>query len=250
MYILNILQPLEQFSLQIVYKFLSIEFTNFFIYWCIVLFILSILFIFPLHFLKIIPNSLHLIIKNLYSFILNLFYQQTNNFTALQYFPLIFCIFLIILFSNLLGLTPFGFTLTSHLFVTAFMSISIFLGITILGFINNKFIFFTYFVPSGVSNKGLLYFLICIEVVSYIIRPLSLAIRLFANMLAGHTLLFILTGFVIQIAQKKILFFIFLPLIIIFLVFFLELAIAFIQAYVFTILLIIYLNDIYNIGSH
>jgi ATP synthase subunit 6 len=245
-----VMQPLEQFVIQIILNFYGVILTNLLVYFGLVILIILVYFIYPLVIYKKIPNSLQLLVQDIYKFILSLFYQQTNNYTCLQYLPLILSIFVIILISNLLGLTPFGFTITSHLYITAFISISIFFGVTLLGFINNKFNFLKYFVPSGVSNKLLLYFLIGIEVISYIIRPLSLAIRLFANMLAGHTSLFILSGFAIQISQKKILFLIVIPIIVILLVFFLELAIAFIQAYVFTILLIIYINEIYNVNSH
>ena len=248
--LINKSQPLEQFAIQIILNCYGFFINNLVIYFNLIVILIIFYFIYPLFNYKKIPNNLQLFSQDIYKFLITLFYQQTNNFTSLQYFPLISSIFLIILISNLLGLTPFGFTITSHLYITAFISVSIFFGITLLGFINNKFNFFKYFVPSGVSNKTLLYFLIGIEIISYIIRPLSLAIRLFANMLAGHTLLFILSGFAIQISKKKVLYLVFIPISIILLVFFLELAIAFIQAYVFTILLIIYINEIYNVNSH
>lgn len=245
-----LLQPLEQFSINLLYYWGFIEITNFLVFLFIIIIIIFFFFLFPLFFYRVIPNKIQQSLLEIFKFALNLFRQQTGNYTAMRYFPLIFCIFIIILISNILGLVPFGFTITSHVYVTAFFSISLFLGITFIGFINNQFSFFNFFIPKGIDNRGLLYYLVCIEVFSYLIRPLSLGIRLFANMLAGHTLLFILSGFVIKIPKKSIIFLVFLPLLVIILVVFLEIAIALIQAYVFTILLSIYINDIYNIGNH
>lgn len=104
------------------------------------------------------------------------------------------------------------------------------------------------FVPKDIDNKALKYFLVIIEIVSYIIRPFSLAIRLFANMLAGHTLLYILNTFLVYVITKKWFLVFIIPFVVIFMVFILEVANAFIQAYVFTTLLVIYINDIYNVS--
>jgi F-type H+-transporting ATPase subunit a len=165
-----------------------------------------------------------------------------------RYFPLIFLVFFTILCANFLGLVPFSFTLTSQLYFTFLLAFSLFLGVIIRGIVIYKTNFIKLFIPSGVSNIGLLLFITLIEVVSYSIRPFSLSIRLFANMLAGHTLLYILGNFGFNLAYKHIISIILIPFIIILLIFLLEIGIAFIQAYVFTILLIIYLNDIYNLG--
>lgn len=247
---MGLYQPLEQFSINLLYSLWFFEFTNFLIYLVFIILIIMFFFIYPLFFYKIIPNKIQQILLEIFKFALKLFRQQTGNYTIMRYFPLIFCVFIIVLVSNIVGLIPFGFTITSHIYVTAFFSISLFLGITVIGFVNNQLNFISFFVPRGIDNKGLLYYLICIEVFSYLIRPLSLGIRLFANMLAGHTLLFILSGFVIKISKKNVIFLVFLPLLIIIAVVFLEIAIALIQAYVFTILLSIYINDIYDLKSH
>jgi ATP synthase subunit 6 len=122
-----------------------------------------------------------------------------------------------------------------------------FIGVVIVSVYYNKLNYFKYFVPKGIDNTPLKIFLIFIEAASYIIRPFSLAIRLFANMLAGHTLLYILNTFLIYVTSKKIFGLFLIPMFVIFMVFILEFAIAFIQAYVFTTLLVIYINDIYNI---
>jgi ATP synthase subunit 6 len=109
-----------------------------------------------------------------------------------------------ILTFNLLGLVPYSFTLTSHLFVTFTLSVSLFIGITIFGIWLNGFQFVEFFIPKGVSNIALRYFLVLIEILSYIIRPFSLGIRLFANMLAGHTLMYILGMFMFAIVELDI----------------------------------------------
>jgi len=147
---------------------------------------------------------------------------------------------------NLLGLLPYGFTLTSQIFVTFALSISTFLGITILGCIVNKFNFVKFFIPNNITFAPLRIFLIFIEVLSYLIRPFSLGIRLFANMLAGHTLIYILASFSYSIAIKFLFLSLVVPFIIIFLIFMLEFGIAVIQTYVFTILTIIYIKDVLN----
>lgn len=246
----GMIQPLEQFSINIITRILGLDINTFLIYLFIISVVIFFFYFFPLFFYKITPNILQQNINFIYDFFLRLFCQQIVDLTALRYFQLIFSVFIIILTSNLLGLVPFGFTLTSHIYITAFFSISLFIGITIVGFLNNQYKFINFFIPGGVTNKFLLYYLVCIEVFSYLIRPFSLGIRLFANMLAGHTLLFILSGFVIQVSKKKVVFLVFLPLLAIVFVVFLEIAIAFIQSYVFNILLIIYLNDIYSIKDH
>jgi ATP synthase subunit 6 len=151
--------------------------------------------------------------------------------------------FYFILFSNVLGLLPYGFTLTSQLYVTFLCSISTFIGITIIGMWVNKFNFISFFIPGSVTNIPLRSFLVLIEILSYMIRPLSLGIRLFANMLAGHTLIFIMANFTYLIAFRFIFLTLIIPFIIIFLVMILEFCIAFIQTYVFIILTIIYIKD-------
>jgi ATP synthase subunit 6 len=143
---------------------------------------------------------------------------------------------------------PYNFTITSHIFTTLTLSLTMFIGTIVVSLYYNKLNYFKFFVPKGIDNKPLKYFLVFIEIISYIIRPFSLAIRLFANMLAGHTLLYILNTFLVYVASKKIFALFVLPMVIIFMVFMLEFAIAFIQAYVFTTLLVIYINDIYNVS--
>ena len=155
---------------------------------------------------------------------LQLFKQQINNIVALKYFPLVLFVFSFILFANLIGLLPYGFTITGHIIFTFQIAFSLFFGITLINFFNNKAEFFNLFVPSGVP-KPLIPFLVVIEVVSYLIRPFSLSVRLFANMLAGHTLLNILSAFIFNVFKKYALIS-FLPLLFIVFIIVLEFCIA------------------------
>lgn len=161
---------------------------------------------------------------------------------ARKYFPLIFTVFLFILIANVAGLLPYSFTVTSHIIVTFALAATAFVGITLVGIANHGIGFVKMFVPSGVP-KVMLIILVPIEVISYFIRPISLSVRLFANMMAGHVLLKVLAGFVILLGIAGI-----LPLLAIVAMTALELLVAVLQAYVFTVLVCVYLND--AIQSH
>ena len=243
-----IFNPLEQFRILILQKIffgnMDISVTNNTIILLIIA--LTFTFLFYINYFNntYIPSRWQYAVENIYSFVLQLFKQQINNIIALKYFPLVLFVFSFILLSNLIGLLPYGFTITGHIIFTFQIAFSLFFGITLINFINNKLEFFNLFVPSGVP-KPLIPFLVVIEVVSYLIRPFSLSVRLFANMLAGHTLLNILSAFIFNVFKKYALIS-FLPLLFIIFIIVLEFCIAIVQAYIFSILLCIYLNDIYN----
>lgn len=155
-----------------------------------------------------------------------------------QYFPFIFALFMFILFGNLLGLVPFSFTFTSHVAVTLGMALTVFIGVTLVGFIKHGVKFLTLFVPSGVPAV-MLFLLVPIEILSYLSRPVSLSIRLFANMTAGHTMMKVFAAFIVPLG--------FLggwaPFAIDVALTGFEFIVAFLQAYVFAVLSCIYLND-------
>lgn len=176
---------------------------------------------------------------------LETFKQQITNVRGLVFFPICFTTFVSILFCNILGLLPYGYTLTGHIMQTFSLGFSLFLGILILGFVSVKVDFLRIFVPTDVP-QALLFFLVYIELMSYIIRPFSLSVRLFANMLAGHTLLAIVSSFTVYIGASKIWFLIIIPFAFLGFIFLLEVGIAFIQSYVFLMLLCIYLNDVFK----
>ena len=154
-----------------------------------------------------------------------------------KYFPLVFSLFMFILFGNLFGMIPYSFTFTSHIIVTLALAVGVFIFVTILGFVKHGIKFFGFFVIPGLPFY-MLPLLIPIEVISYLSRPVSLSVRLFANMLAGHTLLKVFAGFVSALG-----FFGILPLVFIIALTGLEILIAFLQAYVFAILTCLYIND-------
>lgn len=245
-----IFNPLEQFRILILQKIVINDFdlsiTNSTIILMIILFFFYVFFYLNLNNILYLPTRWQYFFENIYLFVLQLVKQQINNIMSLKYFPLILFVFIFILFSNLIGLLPYGFTITGHLILTFQIAFSLFVGITIIGFFNNKLQFLNLFVPSGVP-KALIPFLVIIEFVSYLIRPFSLSIRLFANMLAGHTLLNLLSGFTFNVLKTYFILSI-LPFLFVLFIVILEFSIAFVQAYIFSILLCIYLNDVYNVS--
>lgn len=158
------------------------------------------------------------------------------------YFPFVFTLFMFVLMANLLGMVPYSFTVTSHIIVTFALAALVFIGVTIVGFAKHGFHFFSLFAPHGVP-KLLLPLVMAIELFSYLVRPVSLSIRLAANMMAGHILLKVMAGFVIALG----LWLGWLPLIMTILITGFEVGIAILQAYIFTVLTCIYLNDAVNL---
>ena len=171
-----------------------------------------------------------------YMFIANLMKDTVGN-EGRAYFPFIFTVFMFVLFGNLLGMMPYSFTFTSHIVVTFTMALFVFIGVPIIALVKHKMHFFTFFMPPGVPMY-MAPLLIPIEIISYLSRPISLSVRLFANMLAGHTLLKVFAGFVISLGLAGI-----APLVFVVALTGLEFVIAFLQAYVFAILTCLYLND-------
>jgi F-type H+-transporting ATPase subunit a len=161
-----------------------------------------------------------------------------------KYFPVISVVFNFILFSNLIGLIPYTFTATSHVIVTFTLSFSIFIGITIMTFQKYKMKAFSLFLPAN-SSFFLALVLVPIEFISYIARPISLGMRLFINLMAGHSLLKVIIGFAwsMLLLENLTSFGLILPMLIIVILFGLELAVALIQTYVFVILTCIYIQD-------
>ena len=190
---------------------------------------------------KIIPGKIQLISEMLYNFIGKMI-NDTAGKKAKPYFPFIFSLFIFVLFCNMIGMLPYSFTVTSHIIVTLAFAMFIFIGVTILGFIIHGFKYLKIFVPSGVPIV-LLPIIMIIEIISYLSRPISLSVRLFANMMAGHTMLKVFGGFVISLGLVAG----WLPLTFSVALTGLEILVAFLQAYVFAILTCIYLNDALNL---
>jgi len=184
----------------------------------------------------LVPGRLQSVAEMSYEFVANTI-RETVGSDGRKYFPLIFSLFMFILFGNMIGMIPSAFTFTSHIVVTFVMAGIVFVAVTILGFIKHGAHFFSFFLPAGVPIV-LWPLIILIEIISYLSRPVSLAVRLFANMLAGHALLKVLAGFVPALGIAGI-----APLAVVFGLIGLEVLVAFVQAYVFTILTCVYLND-------
>jgi len=190
----------------------------------------------------LIPSKTQFITEMSYTFIAKMI-NDTAGSGAKSFFPFIFTLFMFVLFCNMIGMLPYSFTVTSHIIVTFMLAATVFIGVTIIGFIKHGIKYLELFVPKGVPII-LLPLIIVIEIISYLSRPVSLSVRLFANMMAGHTMLKVFGGFVISLGLLGG----WLPLSFSVALTGLEILIAFLQAYVFAILTCIYLNDALNLN--
>jgi len=257
-YSINLLNnsPLEQFevtnifSIQFpIFGYFTLTLTNLALYSIIILTL-----ILGLHYLgnnenKLIPSKWSLVLESLYATISGIVRDQIGSNNE-RYLPFIYSIFCLILIANLVGNIPYNYTITTSIIVSIGASVIIFIGVTILGLITKKISFFSHFVPEG-CPLGLAPLLSLIELISYSARAFSLGIRLFANMVAGHSLLKVLSTFLIKFFKSENLF-ISIIAVVPFSIFcalsLLELAVSFIQAYVFTLLTSSYIKE--AIESH
>ncbi len=186
---------------------------------------------------KLVPNRLQMTAELIHDMVLDMVDKNAGS-KARPFFPLVFSVFLFILFCNLLGMVPGSFTVTSHIIVTFALAMMVFLTVTATGFIRHGFHFFELFVPKG-TPLFLAPMMFLLEMISYLVRPCSLAVRLFANMLAGHILLKVFAGMSVAFGVGLGL----LPLIMNIALTGFEFFVAFIQAYIFAILSSVYLHD-------
>ncbi len=184
----------------------------------------------------LVPNRWQSMVELSYEFTAAMLRDNVGT-EGRKYFPFIFSLFMFILFANLLGLFPYGFTVTSHIIVTFTLAIVVFSGVTVIGMVRHGKKFFSYFVPSGVPSF-VLPLMVPIEVISYLSRPFSLSIRLFANMTAGHTMIKVFAAFIVPMGIFGI-----APFAVDVALMGFEILIAFLQAYVFTVLACLYLHD-------
>jgi ATP synthase subunit 6 len=196
---------------------------------------------------KLIPTSWQQLFEIVFQTTYELIYINIGK-TGKFFFPLIFVLFLLLLLCNLLGMIPYSFTITSHLIITFVLSLFLFIGFNIIGIRKHKLNFLNLLLPSGASIF-LVPLLVPIELISYIFRVVSLPVRLFANMMAGHTLLKVIAGFAWTMVNLNFFMFIvhFIPMFLLILLVGLEIGVALIQAYVFTILICMYINDALNL---
>lgn len=239
--------PLHQFEIQrlvpIEIAGYDLSFTNSSL-WMMIGVGLSVSFFFiALQKKALVPGRMQAFAEMFYEFVANMVRENVGT-KGKKYFPLIFTLFVVILLGNLLGLIPHSFTYTSHIIVTGVMAALVFIVVTIFGFVNHGLKFLTLFSPSGVPFV-LKFLIIPIEFLSFLIRPFTLALRLFANMMAGHMVLKIFAGFSVLMASAGAVGVIMgmLPVFINVGIYALEFLVGLIQAYIFAILSCIYLKD-------
>jgi len=236
--------PLEQFKIKTLIPLelagFDISFTNSSLFMMLAVLFVCLLFVLALRKPAVIPSRIQSTGEVLFEFISNLLKEFVGS-EGRRYFPLIFTTFMFVLLCNLLGMLPYSFTVTSHIVVTFALGMSIFLIVNIIAFARNGFAFFGFFLPSGVPLI-MAPMMIFIEVFTYLARPFSLSVRLAANMMAGHVLLKVLAGFVVMMGLVSG----WVPIPIISLMIGFEVFVAVLQAYIFTILICVYLSDAVN----
>ena len=239
--------PVEQFSIKILFALnlfgFDISFTNASLF--MIISVLGSASIFYLGASKqtLVPSRFQSFVEISYEFVANMVKENAGKGSQI-YFPFIFTLFMFILFGNLLGMIPYSYTFTSQIAVTFTLAAIVFVGVTIIAIFKHGFKFLTYFFPSGVPI-ALAPLLIPIEIISYFIRPISLSVRLFANMLAGHTMMKVFAGLIIMMGSAGGLLTAgaVLPLMAVIGLTGLEFLVAVLQAYVFSILTCMYLHD-------
>lgn len=184
-----------------------------------------------------VPGRMQNVPEMLYEFVFGMVNDNLGG-EARKYFPLVFSIYMIVLMGNLLGMVPYSFTYTSHIIVTGALALFVFFLATLVGIMRHGLHFFSLFLPKGLPIP-LIPLIVAIEIISYLSRPISLSVRLFANMVAGHTMLKVFAGFSVMMGVVLGI----LPMVVNVALYGLEVMIAFIQAYVFAILTCIYLKD-------
>ncbi len=245
--------PIEQFQIHNMAPLFAVggyqfSFTNSALLMFIIVGLISLLLIGATAPRAVVPGRLQSIAEMSYEFVADTVRASAGN-EGMRFFPFVFTIFMFVLFANIIGLIPYSFTVTSQLIVTATLALLVFFIVVGYGFYKNGLHFLNLFVPKGVP-KAILPAIVVIEILSFLSRPVSHSVRLFANMLAGHITLQVFAGFIIMLASGGILgwFGATLPFIMVVMLTALEFLVAFLQAYVFAILTCIYLNDAIHPG--
>jgi F-type H+-transporting ATPase subunit a len=235
------IDPVHQFEIKRLVPMqiggLDVSFTNSALFMVIAIGLISTFMIYAMRNGSLVPGRLQSMAELTYEFVAKMVTDNSGK-EGMAFFPFIFSLFVFILTANMLGMIPYSFTTTSHIIVTFALALLVFIIVTVVGFVKNGIGFLKLFVPSG-APVWLLPLLILIEAISYLIRPISLSVRLFANMMAGHMMLKVFAAFVVGLGVVGG----WAPLF--FMVAFtgLEVLVAFLQAFVFAVLTSIYLND-------
>jgi F-type H+-transporting ATPase subunit a len=232
--------PLHQFVIERLVPLhvggLDLSYSNSALFMTIAVLLITGFILFSMSGAQLVPTRWQSVAELFYEFIANMIRDNVGE-EGRPYFPFVFTLFMFILVGNLIGMVPYTFTFTSHIVVTFALALFIFTAVTLIALVRHGTHFFSLFAPKGVPWVMLL-LLVPIEIISYCIRPMTLSIRLFANMMAGHTMLIIFAGFVTALGVFGV-----LPLAFNMFFILLELLVAVLQAYVFTILTCIYLHD-------
>ena len=239
--------PVEQFEIKSLVELsigrYDISFTNSSLFMLLAMGISAFFLVSAMRDAKMVPTRIQCMAEMMYEFVAEMVRTNVGS-EGRPYFPFIFTLFMFLLFGNMLGLIPYSYTFTSQIVVTFAIAAFVFVGVTLIALFKHGLHFFSFFVPAG-APKVLIPFLIIIEVISYFVRPVSLAVRLFANMLAGHTMLKVFAGLAVMISGAGGLAMVgsLLPFLALVGLTGLEVLVAALQAYVFTILTCMYLND-------
>lgn len=240
--------PLEQFEIKDLLPLpvgdLNLAFTNSAAHMAVAVVLSTALLVLGMRRRALVPGRLQSVAEIMYEFVSSMVRENAGE-KARPYFPFIFSLFIFVLFGNVLGLIPTAFTFTSHIIVTFTLAMMVFLFVTLLGLVRHGLHFFHLFLPEG-TPLWLAPLVVPVEVISYFVRPISLSVRLFANMLAGHTMLKVFAGFsVTLVGMGTALGFVggLIPVLLNVALYGLELLVACIQAYVFALLSCVYLRD-------
>ena len=247
------IDPIHQFNIDKIFTIghighQEIAFTNSSAYMFISVGLISLLMIGGVAGRQLVPGRFQSMAELAYEFVAGAIRSSAGS-EGMKFFPLVFSLFMFIMVSNMIGIIPYTFTVSSHIIVTASLALLVFLTVLVYGFYKNGLKFFKLFVPSGIPLV-ILPLVVLIEVISFLSRPISHSVRLFANMLAGHITLKVFASFVTLLGGLGIagIAGATLPLALVVALTALELLVAFLQAYVFAILTCIYLNDAIHPG--
>jgi F-type H+-transporting ATPase subunit a len=238
---------MEQFEIHRYLKLdlfgLDASFTNSSLFMVIAFFVIIGFLTYAMNSRSLVPGRMQSVAELAYEFVANMVYENTGK-DGMKYFPFVFSLFIFVLVLNMLGMIPYSFTVTSHIVVTFALAALVFVVVTGIGFARHGLGFLKLFKPEGLP-VALVPIIVPIELISYLIRPISLSVRLFANMMAGHTLLKVFAGFVVSLGVAGV-----VPLIATVAFTGLEFLVAFLQAMIFAVLTSIYLNDAINMHDH
>ena len=237
--------PLDQFKIAKLHELhvagLDVSITNSTVVMVLAIVLVTLFLTMGVRRRAMVPGRWQAMAELSYEFVGNMIRDNVGN-EGRRFFPFVFTLFMFVLFGNLLGLVPYSFTFTSHLAVTAALAVLVIVLVTAVGLVLHGLHFFSFFVPKGVPIV-MMPLMIPIEVISYLSRPVSLSIRLFANMMAGHTMMKVFAGFVVTLGAATYGVGAIAPLAMSVALTGFELLVAFLQAYVFTVLTCLYLND-------